>query len=319
MIQSIDTLKAITSLWIVSMHLVYLVGLDIPAELKTIVDPGGSGVFLFFIISGFTIYLSLSRNADIKRFYIRRFLRIAPLFYIMIIITIISLNGKFQPPAIKEVLLNILFLFNFSPEYFKSIVWAGWTVGVEMCFYLVAPLIFLHINNLNRSLIFAGAAITFSAILPYSSSFVRHSIFYCLHAFAIGIVIYFIYQRFPKIKHRAVLALLPIIPIAWLFNQRTVAFGLLLIALLVFPIGGRITNLYGKISYSTYLIHPLLIYKLSPIYFWIYHLGLGHIISYVFCFSVTLVVLTPLAWLSHKFIEQHSLGHAALNRTDART
>jgi peptidoglycan/LPS O-acetylase OafA/YrhL len=100
-----------------------------------------ASVPLFFIISSFTLYLSLDNKFDEKRkflkFYIRRFFRIAPLFYVLLILVVLEafiIQNRF--PSWLEVLANFTFVFNLAPQYSQSLFSDGWTVGVEMIFYL---------------------------------------------------------------------------------------------------------------------------------------------------------------------------------------
>ena len=42
---------------------------------------------------------------------------------------------------------SVLFIFNFIPGSETGIVWASWTIGVEMVFYAIFPLLFLRYRN----------------------------------------------------------------------------------------------------------------------------------------------------------------------------
>lgn len=65
---------------------------NLPQWLDNIGIQGARGVQLFFIVSAFTLFYSLSRkhpthSIDVKDFFIRRFFRIAPAFYFAFLIT----------------------------------------------------------------------------------------------------------------------------------------------------------------------------------------------------------------------------------------
>ncbi len=117
---------------------------------------GMFGVTLFFVLSGFLItrILLKSKDADeelheskfhsIKQFYIRRTLRIFPVYYITIFILYF-----FNVSGMKEKFL--WFLFYASNIYFFDIQnWSGtlshfWTLAVEEQFYLIWPFIILFV------------------------------------------------------------------------------------------------------------------------------------------------------------------------------
>ena len=123
-----------------------------------------AGIPLFFILSAFTLYLSLDNRAGEKRkffkFYLRRFFRIAPLFYLLLILVVLdSLIIQRGVPSWQDILANFTFTFTwFRKNSQLSLFSDGWTVGVEMLFYSVLPLIFIKVNNIWRSLaLFIGS------------------------------------------------------------------------------------------------------------------------------------------------------------------
>ncbi|MBK8553825.1 MAG: acyltransferase [Ignavibacteria bacterium] len=115
---------------------------------------GMFGVTLFFVLSGFLItQILISGRIDteeifkkkihsIKQFYIRRTLRIFPIYYITIFICLL-----FNVQDIRDKFF--WFLFYASNIYFYNINdWAGslshlWTLAVEEQFYLLWPFIIL--------------------------------------------------------------------------------------------------------------------------------------------------------------------------------
>lgn len=118
---------------------------------------------LFFVISAFSLFVSTTGRIDqpgwLNDFLTRRFMRIAPLFYLVALwqaFALPMLVGGDTPWA--KLLLSMTFLFNFMPAEYGSIVWAGWSVGVEMMFYIILPLLLVSIRSLQvrRSWGFGG-------------------------------------------------------------------------------------------------------------------------------------------------------------------
>lgn len=121
---------------------------------------GGSSVTFFFVLSGFLItYLLLveRRNTstiNVKNFYIRRTLRIWPLYYLLGILSLFILpffTGLHVPGwqtelannHLGQIVLYLLFLPNVALVFLGTIPHANqvWSIGVEEQFYLVWPLL----------------------------------------------------------------------------------------------------------------------------------------------------------------------------------
>jgi peptidoglycan/LPS O-acetylase OafA/YrhL len=116
------------------------------------------GVNFFFVLSGFLItYLLLEERRqtdgiDIRSFYVRRILRIWPLYYFCVIFGFvvfpaIKLAFGLQPEETATPFFYLMFLGNFDfirhglPD--ASVLGILWSVAVEEQFYLVWPLLLL--------------------------------------------------------------------------------------------------------------------------------------------------------------------------------
>lgn len=113
------------------------------------------GVELFFVLSGFLIGQSIMLKISptfsfkqIKKFYLKRFLRIAPLYYIilsiLVLINVLFLNSK------SFHLAHFVFLQNFfqSEVGFFAV---SWTLSIQFWFYTIVPILFLVINRKKQS------------------------------------------------------------------------------------------------------------------------------------------------------------------------
>lgn len=130
---------------------------------------GKLGVILFFVLSGFLITFILLKEEEgsgsihIRKFYLRRILRIWPLYFLVITFALLILpNFKFFiiPGYEKEVLyenfvskavLYFTFFSNLAVSLYNIFPYASqaWSIGTEEQFYLLWPLLFVFIRK-NR-------------------------------------------------------------------------------------------------------------------------------------------------------------------------
>ena len=122
---------------------------------------GARGVQLFFVVSALTLFLSAGKRSNETtpwlNFYLRRFFRIAPMFYLAFAVYCLApalLKGHDFPPA-GTVLGTLSFTNGWNPAWLlgaNDVVPGGWSIGVEMSFYIVFPLVFLALRNFPRAL-----------------------------------------------------------------------------------------------------------------------------------------------------------------------
>ncbi|MEP7290656.1 MAG: acyltransferase [Chloroflexota bacterium] len=119
---------------------------------------GWNAVSVFFTLSGFLITYRLLRDRqergkfDLRSFYIRRELRILPLYYAAVIVGgfILPLFGAVQPSP--DILLQTILLAPQIPHaHFRGVGAMGeiehlWSIGVEEWFYLAFPLLLRRIS-----------------------------------------------------------------------------------------------------------------------------------------------------------------------------
>src|SRR5262245_42914007 len=119
----IHGLRAFAALAIVLFHICWLSGQPFPAELSFVGRYFGMAVVLFFVVSAFSLAYSAELTGEnIEEYAIKRFFRIGPLFYVMLVVY----QLVFGFAGIEKNLANIFFIFGFVPGLHESIVWAGW-------------------------------------------------------------------------------------------------------------------------------------------------------------------------------------------------
>jgi peptidoglycan/LPS O-acetylase OafA/YrhL len=141
---SLDGLRALSILAVLWHHHAdnFIPGWNITAR-------GFLGVDLFFTISGFLIVTLLLRERrrrstfSLRDFYVRRFLRILPPYYLVLLVvgTIAFLKpGGTSSQAVKhDLLYAVFFISNLVPM--QSLLAITWSLSVEEQFYMIAPAI----------------------------------------------------------------------------------------------------------------------------------------------------------------------------------
>lgn len=125
---------------------------------------GNYGVEGFFIVSGFCFF-HLYGEAEwslgaLRRFHIKRFFRIAPLYYLAVALNL-ALGLHVGPSVTPRMLAeNATLTFGlFHPNH--SLVLGGWSIGIEYVFYLAFPLLaFLT----RRKILLVGLTLAFLAL-----------------------------------------------------------------------------------------------------------------------------------------------------------
>jgi peptidoglycan/LPS O-acetylase OafA/YrhL len=159
MIPSINGLRAVAIIFVLLSHFVHT--RTVPAFLKNILSPiaeGDLGVRLFFVISGYLITTLLLRERkkygqiNMKKFYIRRSLRIFPVFYGYICFVAISAKWTGIPIESEVIYSSALYIQNFAPWGSDWRLAHSWSLAVEEQFYLIWPAIFYKgVNILKKS------------------------------------------------------------------------------------------------------------------------------------------------------------------------
>ena len=222
----IDALRGLAILGVIMVH-TNQYGSPIGSNiLSKIISMGGRGVQLFYLASAFTLFLSFKNRSKkeifpIRNFFVRRFFRIAPMYYIGISYYLFQDGfgsrywlGDQTDISTLNIVSNFTFLHGFNPYWINSLVPGGWTIAVEMTFYAILPFLFSKIKNINQAFNF----FVISLFVNYTLSFLLTKIsivsserlwneylfFYFpsqLSIFALGIVMFFIIIESENIRN----------------------------------------------------------------------------------------------------------------------
>ncbi|MVM36266.1 acyltransferase family protein [Spirosoma sp. HMF4905] len=262
-------------------------------------SPAAMGVQLFYVVSAFTLFLSQQRTNQVSThtidFYIRRFFRIAPMYYLAMTYYLIQMAySNNQPVALVIVantwgiIANILLVHGLTPLWMNSIIPGGWSVGIEVIIYMLIPYLCTIITTLNRAIYFtacsllAGYGLTvilYQIPAVQSNELLKQYLFfylpYQLPVFGCGIIAYYVVLKKEKrvspftvclaVSAISLIVVSKTISKAYLLNLPhtlhfwgSIGFIGLIIGLANFPVRllvNPITRYIGKISYSAYLTH----------------------------------------------------------------
>ncbi len=153
-IRSLDGLRAVAALLVVLYHAcvfsISRVSVSIGSlNLFPIWNYGRTGVQLFFVLSGFLLFLPYARAMlrgqqlpSARIFYRRRILRIVPAYWVCLgVLVLVNLPGYLNAVGLANVAAHLLFIHNLFPQFDSSIQGPFWTMAVEAQFYLLLPLI----------------------------------------------------------------------------------------------------------------------------------------------------------------------------------
>lgn len=112
---------------------------------------GDFGVQIFFMISGFVIFMTLDHTKNLTQFVISRFARLYPTYWICILITVIVISFFPVPTLGNYSILQFLANLTMIQGYLQiaHIDQVYWSLGVELMFYVLMGIVF-YLKKLNK-------------------------------------------------------------------------------------------------------------------------------------------------------------------------
>lgn len=330
---------------------------NLPSFLGNLTYQGAMGVQLFYMISAFTLFLSLANRKKTEKkplinFFIRRFLRIAPLFYCAIAFYVLTTgmgpsywveDGK--SITIPNLITHLTFTNGWHPYWINSLVPVGWSIAIEVPFYLIVPYLFKKIKTINQAFWLTLIVLLMSKLINYLLSqnpliadrqiwdlFLVYWLPSQLPFFALGIILYFLlfdtikqqnssqfYLKSQLNKTITPLFLISLSLAVFSYISKTqlgmlgFLYGIALLRLAVFLSQHSVFLLVnkfwchlGKISYSAYLTHLIVLYvvknflqKALPLL----NLNLPPNVNLLLLLALLLVGTIAISEITYKFIE----------------
>lgn len=321
---------------------------------KKITEIGDQGVTLFFIASCFTLFNSYKSRKLVdgkqtnKFFFIRRFFRIAPLYYLAIIFysVVYSLSPPksfILPVSLINVIANLTFLNGVYLPAINYLPPGGWSVGDEMLFYLTIPFLFSKIKSINKAYSFLLVCLVISFLIQIAIYFVvtnyTHYSWPALRGwylyfwfpnqfpvFSFGICLFFIintveikYKEWMMSASVLLIILLSLVNYQLTFPQflfqreylYSFAFCCFAFSLsktrlnfLIRPI-----NKLGKVSFSVYLIHFIVIAVVGKSLKYVFKDRLNNDVSFIISYLAVMIVTYFIARLTYQIIEKKGVAY----------
>jgi peptidoglycan/LPS O-acetylase OafA/YrhL len=275
---TLDTFRGIAALAVVLFHLTLH-----QAEAPVHFSWGVTGVDLFFIISGFVIYMTLNKTTRAVDFVFARFSRLYPVYWVAVTLTagwmLIGKYWGYSDISWGDYLANMTMF----QHYFgvRDLDESYWTLIVEMLFYGLMLLAFLFnkVKNLEwygfalvviQAIVHGWVSVMYPAL--YTSIREGFPLINHFQLFWAGILYYKIYTEGYQLQRVGGIVLAYVLTL-FLFEKAgrsnlflswpeyiavsTLYFGsfFLFVSQRLEWINNRITRFLGTISYSLYVIH----------------------------------------------------------------
>ncbi|HZU67202.1 MAG TPA: acyltransferase [Ktedonobacteraceae bacterium] len=152
----LDGVRACAILFVIIFHVNRMTGDRLWSSVQyplasSISTAGGTGVTLFFVLSGFLLFMPFAKALLFKTewplnrvFYLRRCLRIIPGYYVSLFLLILFANPQYlQRDHLKDLLLFVTFFMDSSRATFRQLNGPFWTLATEWQFYMILPIMML--------------------------------------------------------------------------------------------------------------------------------------------------------------------------------
>ncbi len=295
-LRQLDSARGIAALMVFGMHFFEKKYFGTPTNTYlTILCNGRDAVSFFFVLSGFVLsykYIILKKPLDLNKFFVSRFFRLWPAFFVTVVIYCLYIFGArhaLTPAKLVDIFIlnkehfwEEAMLLRFHNDYYG----AGWTLTIEMVGSLLLPF-FILIATKNKKLI---TYLIFVFIIGSGSNF-----YYSAH-FLLGLLVccnypninreYFRRQKWFRFRYFILLGALLLFPLREIeilsplgstltylmeyigidnFLLSGVASAVFLVVILYSKpvkkiLETRVLVFIGKISFGIYLSHLLALY-----------------------------------------------------------
>lgn len=241
----LDGMRGLLALWVFIFHAAVYAGYR-----TDLIPPGTYAVDIFMLLSGFLMAKTLGSATSLfgtMAFYVRRFFRIAPLYYVALLFSLAFAfplaemkeasfstfppawykdlpEYTFIPPELaKNVFLHTTFLFGIFPSYASNNSLPDWSLSLEMQFYALVPFILIAIRRIGVFWVVLALATINYLTLRYVGLYLEPKLLglwpqpsfipFRINCFMVGILI-FLYVR-GESSEKTLLAVLILVLCSW--------------------------------------------------------------------------------------------------------
>lgn len=278
-ISELDSLRGLAALSVVLFHYTHQYGEIFGSDLTTYLldfSFGHYGVDFFFVISGFVIFLTLTRSKNGLQFVYNRGARLYPTFWVCLILTFLvtsfaGLERLERTP--QELILNLTMVPGFLSS--RLVDGAYWSLAVELLFYGLMFTLFLTrlLHRIEWVGFFWLILMVLNKVFPdlFNQLGIVASLLNLKYGmlFLIGINFYKIYQaEGGPINHIQIVACAAVALVVNPILEYAVVTLACIVVFYLFTLGklkilrARPLLFLGKISYSWYLLHQFIGYTI---------------------------------------------------------
>lgn len=332
----LDTMRGLLALFVLLGHSANKLGFG---------PSGALWVDFFMILSGFLMvhhaFLRETKepigSAKMARaFYLRRFFRIAPVYYVLLTVFFAGwwpLVRDSAPFPVKNAALHLSFLFGFVPDGGGPTGMPDWSIGLEMQFYAVFPLLVWIMWRCGPEWLCLGSALV--VIIAYRlwgvyaidqpgplGLFVQPSFLaFNISLFAMGMTTAWLWWKYPAGGRRWAIAAVCAATgsIAFEHLHAYISMGVVVSALLLRSVSTTrvlldkvlacanmlsdkpVWKWMATLSYTLYLCHMMVLMITGP---WVKALGLSLMASWCILATVTTIASYSLGVLLHLTVEK---------------
>lgn len=269
------------------------------------------GVSIFYILSGLTLYWVYSNHFILKEFIVKRIFRIFPLLWLVTLIVVVL--NKFI--IWEQLILNLTGLFGFvSPD--QDIAVGAWSIGNELFFYALFPFLILaknrkvliyflgllliayltfaffilnrfesladqwttYVNPMNQAFFFALGF----GMGHYSKKEISQKLAILIMCAGVGAFIFY------PVDESAISAVTGVNRIVFTLISALICFGFYKFTLLPSNLIHKPLAMLGTISYSAYLLHPV-IWRIARKLDTYYNINSEKSVKIIVCVIVTML------------------------------